>query len=77
MPQVAHTGICARTQLAGVVVPSRNSDTVRPKAPFLNGVSIKRYEHSATATTNNTCKMYCHHGVSLMLATGFISNSSG
>ncbi len=27
-----------------------------PKAPFLNGVSIKRYEHSATATTTTPAK---------------------
>ena len=35
------------------------------------------YVYSELGSTNNTCKMYCHHGVSLMLATGFMRSSIG
>ena len=68
---------CVPTQRRGELVPARISLKNAPTAPLRNGVSIKRYEASATATTISTCASILSGEASVMSATGFMSKRSG
>ncbi len=65
------------THWRGEFSPARTSARKLPIAPLRKGVSMNRYETSATATTIATCTSISAGVVSVMSATGFMSSSSG